>query len=89
MDASEAAEWFATVPLEGWDGSAWVSNVALGDFHSYDRFITERTFGAKKRIFLQPETERLDTSLYSVVRTPEGPQWVVEDEKQDMEGQKT
>lgn len=86
MDVSEAAEWFATVPMEGWDGSAWVSDVAFGDFHSYDRFVTERTFGAKKRIFLQPESKRLDTSLYSLVRTPDGTQWIVVADNPDIEG---
>jgi hypothetical protein len=86
MDVSEAAEWFATVPLDGWDGTQWASKVAYGDFHSYDRFITERTFGAKKRVFLQPDNKRLDTSTYSVVRTPDGRQYIVLSDNADIEG---
>jgi len=86
MDVSEAADWFATTPLEGWNGTAWVADVALGDFQVYDRFITERTFGAKKRIFLQPEAHRLDTSLYRLVRTPEGTQWIVVADNMDISG---
>jgi hypothetical protein len=86
MDVSEAASWFATVPLDGWDGSQWVSNVAYGDFHAYDRFITERTFGAKKRIFLQPDDKRLDVAAYPVVRTPDGKQYIVLSDNADIEG---
>lgn len=86
MDVSEAAEWFAFTPLDGWDGTQWVTKVAYGDFHTYDRFITERTFGAKKRIFLQPESKRLDPSTYPVVRTPDGKQYIILSDNADIEG---
>ena len=86
MDVSEAASWFASVPLDGWDGSQWVSKVAYGDFHAYDRFITERTFGAKKRIFLMPEDKRLDVATYPVVRTPDLRSYIVLSDNADIEG---
>ena len=85
MDVSEAACWFATTPLEGWDGSSWVADVAKGDFHTYDRFITERTFGAKKRIFLAPLEYALDFATYPVVRTPDGLVWIVVTDQADLE----
>lgn len=89
MELGEAADWFATVPLDGWDGTQWVTNVAYGDFHVYDRFITERTFGAKKRIFLQPDNKRLDTSTYKVVRNPAGQVYIVQADNVDISGVET
>lgn len=77
MDAGEGAVWFANTPLDGWTGTAWVSEVAWGDLHTYDRFVTDRTFGAKKRIFLAPEEKKLDYGTYPVVRTPDLKVWIV------------
>lgn len=84
MELGEAAAWFAGVPLDGWDGTQWVTNVAYGDFHVYDRFITERTFGAKKRMFLQPQSKRLDTDTYKVVRTPDSRVFIVQADNDDI-----
>lgn len=86
MDASEAAVWFANTPVDGWDGTSWVPEVAWGDFHTYDRFISDRTFGAKKRIFLTPEDKKVDVSTYPVIRTGDGQQWIVVSANADIEG---
>lgn len=86
MDASEASTWFANTPVDGWDGTNWVSEIAWGDFHTYDRFISERTFGAKKRIFLAPQDKRIDVATYPVIRTGDGLQWIVVSENADIDG---
>lgn len=86
MDASEASAWFANTPVDGWNGTSWVPEVAWGDFHAYDRFISERTFGAKKRIFLAPQNKRIDVATYPVIRTGDGAQWIVVSENADIEG---
>jgi hypothetical protein len=85
MLASEAALWFADTALDGWNGSAWVSDISMGDWLTYDRFITERTFGAKKRLFLAHEENKFDPATYPVVRTPDGKQWVVVSDGVDMD----
>jgi len=48
----QAASYFNTVAVEGWDGSAWVPGVAEGNLLTYDRFLGPRTFGHKQRMFL-------------------------------------
>lgn len=86
MDISEASHWFANTAVDGWNGTSWVLNVGQGDFHSFDRFITERTFGAKKRIFMTPEEHKIDHATYPVVRTTDGKTWIVASENADIEG---
>jgi hypothetical protein len=86
MYVSEASLWFNSVPLDGWDGTAWYSKVAYGDFHAFDRFITERTFGAKKRIFHTPEETKIDYASYPIVRTPDGKVWLITSDNADIEG---
>lgn len=41
---------FAKTPVLGWNGSAWVDTGLRGRLQAYDRFITERDFGQRKRI---------------------------------------
>ena len=84
MYAGEAALWFADTVLDGWNGTAWVDNISCGDFHTYDRFITERTFGAKKRLFLAHQDNHFDPTVYSVVRTPDAKVWIVVSENADI-----
>lgn len=85
MYAGEAALWFANTQLAGWNGTAWVENISAGDFHTYDRFITERTFGAKKRIFLVHEENAFDPVTYPIVRTPDNKTWIVVSENADID----
>lgn len=84
MDVSEASRWFNTVPVDGWNGTSWVRKVAYGDFHSFDRFITERTFGAKKRVFHTPDETRIDFNTYPVIRTPDEKIWIVTTDGADL-----
>lgn len=52
MDLSRAIGKFAGNTILGWDAvnAAWVDTCAKGGLQSYDRFITERSFGQKKRV---------------------------------------
>jgi len=52
MDLARAASKFTTSEIMGWNVAAqkWETTGALGRMQVYDRFITERTFGQKKRI---------------------------------------
>lgn len=87
MDVSEAALWFNTVPVDGWNGTAWVAEVGFGDFLSYDRFVTDRTFGIKKRIFHAPDDTKIDALTYPVIRTPDDKIWIVISDSADIEGE--
>jgi len=73
----QANSYFNTVNLDGWDGAAWVSGVAAGNLLSFDRFITERTFGQKKRMFEMGGTTTIPDA-YKVVRLPTGTKYIVE-----------
>lgn len=86
MDVSEASRWFANTSVDGWNGTVWVSNIAAGDFHAFDRFITERTFGAKKRVFHTPEESKIDYAAYPIIRTADGKVWIVTSDNADIEG---
>lgn len=74
MNLNRPIRKFANVPLAGWDGTVWTENVGKGILEVYSRFITERTFGAVKRILMCPDPL---PSLYSVVRVPEGTRYLV------------
>jgi hypothetical protein len=84
MEAAEASLWFSDTPLAGWNGTAWVSEIAWGDFLTYDRFITDRTFGAKKRLYLTHESYSFDPVTYPVVKTPDSKVWIVVSKEVDM-----
>lgn len=86
MHIVEAARWFANTELDGWDGTRWVLNISRGDFMAFDRFISERTFGVKKRIIHVPQVYRFDPSAYPLVRTVDGKIWIVVSDNADIEG---
>lgn len=52
MGLSKAANYFARTEIEGWSGTAWVPTGAKGALMPYDRFISEREFGLKRRFLL-------------------------------------
>lgn len=84
MKLSQANSYFNSVPVDGWDGSAWVAAVAYGDFMAFDRFITERSFGQKKRMF-EVGGSRTIPAQYEVVRTPDGRRYMVVADNKDIE----
>ena len=85
MELSQAAGYFNSVPLDGWDGSAWVSDIASGDFLTYDRFLGPRTFGHLQRMF-HLKGDGSEVHPYEVVRTPAGDIYIVASFNHDFRG---
>jgi len=84
MELGQAINHFAKDCLDGWDGSKWVENIAHGSLLTYDRFISARNFGLKKRIFLTGrDTGTLDA--YSTVRTSNGNIYILESKNSDTD----
>ena len=63
MDLSRAAEKFATTEILYLDpvSDQWYPTGLFGSLQVYDRFITDRAFGQKKRILTLPGDEPLPT----------------------------
>lgn len=80
MNLNQVHKKFATVDLDGWNGTVWTVGVAKGSMEVYARFITERTFGVIKRLFMMPEA--IDPA-YTVVRFPDGLRFLVVKESKD------
>jgi hypothetical protein len=85
MELSQAAGYFNTVPLDGWNGSSWVNDVAVGDFLTYDRFLGPRTFGHLQRMY-HVEGDGTDLHPYEVVRSPGGQIYIVASYNHDFRG---
>jgi hypothetical protein len=85
MELSQAAGYFNTVPLDGWNGSAWVSDIAYGDLMTYDRFLGPRTFGHLQRMF-HIQGDGAAVHPYEVVRTPTGQIYIVSSFNHDLRG---
>jgi hypothetical protein len=69
MRLATAANRFARTPISGWNGTAWVANVTTVTLLPFDRFISEREFGNKRRFLLvRPNDTTFDT--YSVIKLP-------------------
>lgn len=67
MNLGKAISYFAKTPVSGWNGTTWVPNIAYVKLLTFDRFISEREFGNKRRHILVPVTETaLDT--YPVIK---------------------
>lgn len=69
MKLGDLVKRFEDETLDWWDGTDWREFVFKGSFQVYDRFITERTFGVKKRIFLSSTTVLPE---HIIVRTSDG-----------------
>lgn len=83
MELGDAIEFFANVHLDGLNGATWDAEVAHGNFITFDRFITERSFGLKKRLFVMGGGVTLDPQ-YFVVRTPDGEPYLVVEHNYDF-----
>ena len=68
MKLSRALGKFATSTITRWNSSTslWVDTGCTGSLLVFDRFVTERTFGQKKRILIVPYERRLDLSLIHI-----------------------
>lgn len=91
MKLANGIRKFARTPLEGWDHATgtWVPNVAKGNFMTFDRFISDRSFGQNKRIFMTPVAMTIPPE-FSIVRVGGEEIFLVEslnrDIMQDREG---
>lgn len=85
MDLIQAAGYFNTVPIDGYDGAAWDLEVARGDFLTYDRFLGPRTFGHLQRMF-HIAGDGADVMPYEVVRAPDGKHYLVASYNHDFRG---
>lgn len=85
MRLSNIAKKFSGVFLEGWDfvNQVWVPKVAVGNEPVFDRFISDRTFGQAKRLFMTHPQNAIPDS-YQVVRDPAGRVFMVESVNPDM-----
>ena len=64
-----AANYFMSTEIEAWDGYDWVSLSIKGTLLPYDRFISEREFGLKRRMLLVDVSDPIPDQ-YSVIRLP-------------------
>lgn len=83
MKLAQAAKRLSDTPLDGWDGTEWVEDVVLGSFQTFDRFVTERTFGQKKRIFYVGGDAGLPAA-YDTFRAPDGAVFIIASVNSDI-----
>jgi hypothetical protein len=87
-DLSRALGRFAQTPVMGWNGvtNSWEETGLRGRLQVYDRFITERDFGQRKRILTLSGDQALPLG-YAVIRLGSSPTaYLVESSNQDIEG---
>lgn len=67
MNLKGAASYFARTKIDGWNGLSWDEGIARGTYLPFDRFVSEREFGSKRRYLLcRPDRTIPDT--YKAVR---------------------
>lgn len=89
MDFAMCRDMFANDQLYGWNAASgeFDATGCLGSLQVYDRFISERSFGQKKRVFTTSSTNVLDR-VYDQVKVGDGPkvylvEWANEDSVHD------
>lgn len=88
-DLARALGRFAHTPLLGWNAltSVWDDTGLRGRLQVYDRFITERDFGQRKRILTLAGDQALPGS-YDVIRLGNSPTvYLLESLNKDIEGE--
>ena len=65
MDLHRAVNRFATTSIMKWDSDlvTWLDTEFCGSLQVFDRFITEREFGQKKRILTTGSNKKLDDDI--------------------------
>ena len=74
MNLNRPVQKFAKTPVDGWNVSGWTNNIGKGAIEVYSRFITERTFGAVKRILLCAEPL---PNEFTTIRIPDGTRYLL------------
>lgn len=88
MNLQRAFERFATQTLLRWNktSQAWDETGITGSLQVYDRFISDRDFGQKKRIFLIPGPFTLDQNE-AILKVSDVPGvWMIEGSNPDADG---
>lgn len=87
MDLRRAYERFASHELQRWNwtSQAWDPTGITGSLQVYDRFISDRDFGQKKRIFLVPGEFTIDQDQ-AILKVPGVPGvWMIEGSNPDAD----
>lgn len=87
MNLKRAFEKFSSHTLQrwDWDTKAWLPTEVTGSLQVYDRFISDRDFGQKKRMFLVPGQFVLDLHQ-ALIKIPDVPGvWLVEGANADAD----
>jgi len=84
MKLANVSQRFSKTPIEGWDAVAgvWDAAIAKGKFVVFDRFISDRNFGQRKRNFIVGGAGI--PSGYDVVRIPNGQIYLLESKNVDL-----
>lgn len=85
MLLQDIAEEFCQTPVFYYDGTAWLESPVLCRFPPYDRFISDRAFGQKKRLVQTPGGKLLPGANYYRVGSLTGRIYMVESVNEDLD----
>lgn len=85
MDLSLVSEEFCKTPVYWFDGTDWQLADASCRMPPYDRFISDRAFGQKKRILHTPGNRYLPLGKYLRVGGPVGRTYMIESVNEDQD----
>jgi len=89
MHLGQATDYHSTVSLDGWrlgdPLTQWISGVSKGNFHTFNRFISNRSFGQNTRLFTTNNKGPI-ADTYPVVRTMDGRRYIVGSHNVDIGG---
>lgn len=85
MDLSLVAETFCNTPVYWFSGPAWELSDVQCRLAPYDRFISDRAFGQKKRIVHTPGGQFLPANKYLRLGRAVGRVYMVESLNEDMD----
>lgn len=89
MHLGMSASYFNKTWVDGWNGNTWDAAVSRGTLQPYDRFVSDRTFGEKKRIFAIGSAYDPIPDAYKVIRLPDGKAYMLEAATGDLDGNGT
>jgi hypothetical protein len=86
MELAQVTEYFNKTPVQVWDraGSTWVNDVAQGNLQVFDRFISDRSFGQRKRNFIVGGSAGIPAQ-YDAIKLPTGHVYLIESKNVDMQ----
>lgn len=87
MLLQDIAEEFCQTPVFYYDGLSWLESPVQCRFPPYDRFISDRAFGQKKRLVQTPGGKLLPEADYYRVGRLTGRTYMVESVNEDMDGE--